>query len=673
MRTLSKNYSGKLFIFCLLLSITPVVILGYYSYSKSSAAVQEVAKMSNLRMVEQMQAGVEQVLRVVDYSAIQFIQSTLLERSMSIKREKAHTDPALYSDLMQSINSLPAYALGIDNVYLVNLAQGWFAHSSGMRDLQELSLLKEWQEFITLNKPFYWQAVSDGEGLPASAGVYLVKPIPINTNEPEGLFILKFSAVELYSLLRVDPYGETIILDGQQHVIAHSDKKQIGSDYSTQPFLRQFSGDSGYKVVRSEEGPFGVTYRQSAYNGWIYISKVSLTDLNREARSIGWVTVGLCAGIAVVIALFALIGSKRLYSPIRRLYELVSHPAHMEHTAPGKQQDEFSYIGDVFTQLRQKQLKLNQQLDNYMVMKLLQGTVRSQELQEKLKNWQDPLGWQLQAVMAIQIDTIENTQYTDQDRDLLLFAISNIASEKLPRHMRLSPIILNESQVTIVGSEHGLTDIFQSEIHEWAASVQTAAEHYLKLSVSVGISRLYCEWEQIPQAYAEAVDALKYRLRLGQRAILYLDDIAPRGNQDIFLYPVRLEAELLDAIKLNNSEQAHRLLEQLVTHIVSREMSLTEYHMHFMRLMMDILGLIQDPDETSSMINMDDSNSLEQLRELKLVQEIIQWFRDKLIDPVMAFLEQRRSEQYSSISDEVLKMIHENLVQRSVWSYAQGV
>ena len=72
-----------------------------------------------------------------------------------------------------------------------------------------------------------------------------------------------------------------------------------------------------------ETGDMGVNYRVSSYNGWSYVSIVSIDAITKESKKIAFITLNACVIIFILIALAAFYGASRMYRPIHRLFMMM--------------------------------------------------------------------------------------------------------------------------------------------------------------------------------------------------------------------------------------------------------------------------------------------------------------------------------------------------------------
>ncbi|MFD0714376.1 hypothetical protein [Paenibacillus sp. GCM10027626] len=190
------------------------------------------------------------------------------------------------------------------------------------------------------------------------------------------------------------------------------------------------------------------------------------------------------------------------------------------------------------------------ELRRFFVIKLIHGEIREAQLRYFLEEYNYPLDWSWHAALAIQIDALEASRYEEKDRDLLLFALANIAGELIPDKARLVPVLLEQSQITIVGGSGGSRAEQKAQLFAWAEGVQQAARKYLGLQVSIGISRPQRRLIEAADSSEQAVEALRYRIRIGLESILFNDDVT-YGDPVASVFPQRAAKELYNAVNVS--------------------------------------------------------------------------------------------------------------------------
>ncbi|WP_171653934.1 helix-turn-helix domain-containing protein [Paenibacillus foliorum] len=654
------NYFKKLVLFCICIGIVPVITLGYFSYAKSSALLLEKANRSNAEMVEQARLRFEQKLKMVDNTQTQFISSSAVNMAMDKKLDSDNY--LLYEELIQSIYRLQTYEFGLSEVYLANLNQDWILDSAGRRTFAQHSLSGSFMEYAAVRKASFWTTLKSPlfeESNPLKWNMVLVKKIPINSIRPLGLLVAVLPSVELNKMVpqRSEP-GDFYVLDDKQQVIAAGNPEQVGLNLSNDPFtvrIEQDNLEANQFQLDIHNEPYSITYRKSNYNDWIYVTKVHIEDITKESRAIGWVTVAICLGLLALILVLSLQGSRKLYLPIRKLYDIVLKSPEMPNLSA--KSDELYWIERRMKVLLGNEAHMTQQLRDFFVHKLLQGAVSVSEISDRIHS-RELDTWRQLRVVCLRIDTLEGSKYTEMDKDLLLFAINNMVGELAPARMRLNPVVINEFQVTILGSNTDLPDESKAETYALARNIQEAVRDFLKLPISIGISCLFTDPIDAPRAFQEAKEALAYGIRLGDESILFLEDMYDQSIPDYMTFPQQIVRELTDHIKLLNEKNAFHLLDEFMMVVTARNISHQEFQLYLLRLLSDLLRLYQDLGGNLQDIAPNEKSVINELFMLKSAKEIVVWFQSSMIKPIIVFIEKRRDIQYTRISDMVMDIIH---------------
>lgn len=674
MKVRSAKFLLKLFIFAIVLSTIPVIFIGIFSYFKAAGIIQDKVQEGNMQILYQTQMRIEQSLKTLDYSVTQFITSPLISNAM--KQSITASEHQLLNDILSGLYSLHTTDLDIQELCLVNINEDWLINNNGIYRLSESPEKEKLMKLAAMPRVSQWMRVerqstgseeSTENGTSVYNGVSFIKKVPIFSLKPKGLIITTIPSFQISNLMTRDKkMGDFLILDQEYRVVANQNDELVGADFSRLEYtrkLQQAAETFGYFTAVQDGMQTGVTFRRSDYNGWIYLSVVSLGDITRDSREIGLITLLTCFAVLVLTGLASFLGSKRMYSPIRRLYENMTKG--LDERETGRRNNEFECIEDRVNTILKDQTRMalqikgqQQRLREYFILKLLQGEAKQEEVKEQVELMGEPSRWKWFCILSVKIDTLEDTPYEEKDRDLMMFAINNIVGELLPVENRMDPIVIKQSQVTVVGGLFETREKFRNFVFPLAESIQKVVHQSLKLKVSVGISRIYGNFSEVFKAFNESAEALKYRVHLGHEAVLYIDDVQP-GHRLQLTYPKQLKNQLVDAIKLQDADRADELLHQFIGEIFSEGLNHHDYQVYLIRFMMELAGIIQDLGESYESIFADEKVLLEQLSELKTVRDIKNWFKHTMIEPVLNYLETRNSSHQKTISGEILRLIHE--------------
>lgn len=653
-----SSYQLKLMILSIIIGTLPVIILGSYAYYNSSRTVQEKVNISNEQLLLQTKLQVEQMLKTVDNSATQLLQSSLMTGIFD--KEITNYDFQLVRDLYKSISVLQSYEYGIEEVYLYSMNQNWLLTSAGLNEYSDPAFIPQLQLFSSSYLGSFWT------GMPGDTEhIYYVKKYPFNAINPTGIIcvVLNSSKVTGGDHVFNKNMGSTFIIDEHANIVVHNESALVGTSMSNVSYLEPMfdsdeeegqyvSNDSGTKVT--------VTYRKSAYNQWTYISVVSNNIIKAESSKIGWLTLIVCVTIMIITILVSWIGSKNMYKPIKKIYnDLLRLPTLFERN---KSHGELATIGEGVNYLIENQSIIMEQLQGqqgqlkeFYVQKLFSGTIKGSAFEEQLHLYHIEKRWQSMSVVAIQIDTLQGTRYEESNRDLLMFAINNIVSELVLSEQRLVPIIYNDYQVTLIGSEEQGAS-FNNSIFAMYSEIQNAIYQYLDIKVSVGISRAFTSFDEVQQALREAKSALHYRIGLGQEAILFIEDVQPE-KEDWLRFPHEQEQALCDAMRTGDQAEADQALDELLKELFQPNTEIHDYQLKLMRLIIGLLRFGQEMNLSMRDGSVDQSALLQTLFKFRDIHEIKVWLQEQIIHPYIVEINKRRDNQHKHISEAIIEMI----------------
>ncbi|MFH5182477.1 helix-turn-helix domain-containing protein [Paenibacillus sp. TAB 01] len=673
-RLFSSKYLIRLLLLTLLIGTIPVVALGSLSFIRAKDSIQEKVIESNMQLLQQTQLNVEQVLQLFENLMTQYISTSTV--NIALQTPFTPDNFVLMNELSAGLNKLQPYELGIHDVQVVNLDLEWVLSNQGFGTLNESPMKGAILDYAASKEKSFWKTIvplttnleaQTNEPLnTAAAGIRLIKKLPINRTISSGLIIGEISRNKLEKLVFNEAKErETVILDADfKPLTQHSGsvmKSENELDQAVEKIQHTTDATRGYFTFKTNQQTIGVNYTKSAYNGWYYLSFASLSDITKDSRSIGWYTFYISAGTFALILLLAWIGSKQLYMPIRRVFSVAAGD---EIINKPQDTDELKFIGDQIHLLRTSQTHMkdqlrihSKQLEAFFILRLLQGEGRPSETRERWNQFgYDPTPGLL-AVVNAEIDTLENTRYGERDRDLLLFAINNIASELIPLNRRLLPVVMIDNQVTICRGAGETPQEFEKQLCAYAEQIQKTVDEILGLQISIGISRPYQDINETHQAYKESLEALKYRVRFGDQVILPFQNVLP-DTQIAVAYPDWLEKELIDAVKMEERDKARELLSEFVQKAIQDNPRYYDLQMVLTRLLIDLMREWQDAGETVNALQATGKPLQEHLLELRTAEEIEVWFYHDVIEPMIVSLRHKWESRHQKISERMLEMIH---------------
>jgi two-component system response regulator YesN len=641
----------------MILVTIPVLSLGSLSYFKAKGIIQEKVNQGNMQVLIQTELKVEQVLQTIDNAIVQFSNSKMVNEA--INRSFEAKDFMLVNDLSGGLYKLQSYDLGISNVWMASFSNKWYLDNSGfvqfMSD-EKMKTLTEKMQFPELSK---WVTNDD------TPNILLVKKLPIHVfKDPSGVIV---AVVPHYKLQKLIPEysgeSDTIVFDSDYRLLTQVSNPAFTQDKMDQVIshlqAQASEEQSGNSVIRLQDGSIGITYKKSQFNGWVYVSLVSIEQITKESKAIGWYTFFICTGVFLILLVLSLVGSNKIYTPIRTIFESAAGDKSTEN------EDELQFIGKHLHSLRTSESRLldqiqghTRQLKEFFVRKLLLGELNLKEIQEKTEQYNYNWGSDAYCVLTVQIDTLSGTRFQENDHDLLMFAVNNMVSELTVPDSRLEPVVLGGNQVTLLRNKASTPEAGKNDVYALSELIQKTIKEIMGLQISVGISRFYTNLSMGAQAYRESLEALKYRIRFGEEAILHVEDVLP-DHRIHTVYPEWIEKQLIDALKIPDLDKAGQLLHEFLTVMLRDHIRHQEYQMILFRLLADLIREIQNAGENLQASSQEERQLFEQLFNLRTIAEIESWFMKTVLEPMVTLLNKKWENQNKNISEQMIEIINE--------------
>lgn len=651
-----------------MISSLPVIIIGMFSYFKASGEIQHNANASKTLQLGQIQNSVEQVLKTADFSLSNFVSSALVGQTLN--EPIVPQQFQLYNEIRQELTHLQTFDTGITDIVLLSTESGWFINNVGLYRLHQAVGKDDYLKFFDLPLDSAWIA-ENSDNQPRSftrcqSLVRLVKKLPLNSPRKKGLAVSEIPVCHLGKMFTYDKENESVLIaDRDNQIFLHANPLLLGAiDLKQSVFSRiaKLPEQAGQFRLTGGNTDFSVTYRKSDYNGWTYLSFIDIKELTKQSRAIGWFTAATCIGLLVLALIAAWVFSQRFNSPIEKLFKFAFSTFQPEK--PGK--DGFEFI----TRQIHKVLDTNARLENNLqsqieqlkvlfMLKLFRGDLGAKEIEHRLYSLGYDRHWTTLSLVTIQIDTLEGTRYDNRDMDLLLFAMNNMMEEIVPPHRRLTPIVIDQTQATAVACNSETEEGVQEELYPLAQNIQQTISRYLHLSVSVGISLPYRDAVHTQHAYQESLEALKNRIRLGDRTIIFFRDLPLARSPLHTFFPSKVQGELSDAIKLADRDKAVHLLQAFFRELSKKQLGPKEYEIWTARLLIDFVQLTHTLG-IPYLPFMDNQSIFEQLFKWRSPREIQDWLRYSVIEPIIVAVEERTQTQYKKISEQIIQIIHED-------------
>lgn len=556
------------YLIVIVLSISIVSIILYTLFS--NRAMKEIDNSS-----KQMLSQVSYTANVV-YKQIQDVSGQLLMDNDIIS--------FLYVEEVNKIFDQKAYLFisKIQNVYpfladisLYNFANGEYVDTLGLpRDpTAAAAAQRKFQDFHPRK----------AEKDPASGQLHLLtfrivpewQPI---TNTPKSAIVLDLNESSIQNTIRAinasTKNADTFVMDASGTILSHSDSAYFMENFSRKDYVKRIlnGGESmGSFVQTLDHKKQLITFVRSSALDWYFVTVRPYDVLLSDIYTLRNWTLLVALLLVLIGAAIAMFWTGNLYNPIRALVDRVTEIRGAEAERGGLlHEDEYRLLNDAFASTIQstKMLESNlhrskQILKNSSMLSLLNGIDKT-TLSQLEKEWGSRLKGPYFTVILFKIDMyrVFKEKYSSIDRELIRFAIGNIAQELLGKGFANDTAVTEEEIIVLLQSpqreRNDALDLTLSEI-------QDNVQLYYTVTVSVSIGDWCDSVSELPHSYRTAQSYSAYRMFYGHNCIINGSMISEIDNG--LRYPSSRERKLIESIKLCSDKNIRADLDDWIAYL----------------------------------------------------------------------------------------------------------
>ncbi|MCD9020316.1 helix-turn-helix domain-containing protein [Cohnella silvisoli] len=534
-----KRYSiyRKLLVSYLLLVLLSILLISAFLYQRFSYQAEAEINRVTLTTLDQL----DQATRSIQDRVISVGSELLHEPDLIAAMLSDSTSPLLENEVVIKLRNIQAVYPFIEYISVYNSNTGRYLNHRGITKAIDGELIGRienggngaYMEFVPrrldltpLGTPMdpipilSYVLYSNFSNLIPKSGAII-----IHVNEEKAIG-------ELTRSLAASTGNEWMVLDGRGMVISHSDPSQFLNNLSNESFVKTIlaspQSEQGHFTESSGGDKQLINFSKSAKTGWILIGKRPYEQLflGLDGRqTIIWAATLILTIIGVLLA-FRL--ASRMFRP-------------------------YSAFQNQQTLLEASWKRAYPLLQESYLRKLLTGQKSGGATETNLFEW--PSGEECRyCVIVAQIDDYRQfLARSNKDRELIRFAIRNIADELMKPYGTFRTLEVENDHLVILvrfgeskPAEHFLLTLIE---------LQQTVRQYFRMTVTLGIGDVVHAEEAIKDSYHSAHGYLKYRLFVGHGSIIDRDSIASqigKGGD----YPAKMEDSLIDAIKLGHKKEA---------------------------------------------------------------------------------------------------------------------
>ena len=237
-----------------------------------------------------------------------------------------------------------------------------------------------------------------------------------------------------------------LILDNEYHVVASQSKNITEMEMMVKEIsdgIEKNKASDGHFIKAINNERFAVNFIRSDYNEWVYVSILSLKEITRDSRNIAWIAIFGCGFIILLTGFASVFATKRIYVPIKNIYSYIEGIYGKGDLA--RNRDEMKYIKDGISSLveakGQMAEKINvqiEQLKEFFVMKLFDRDLQNNDMNKNIVLFEGAT-WEWLCIVAIEVDSFDESHFNEKDRNLIMFTVNNIVNEIIPPEIEYFP------------------------------------------------------------------------------------------------------------------------------------------------------------------------------------------------------------------------------------------
>ncbi|MFC5651027.1 helix-turn-helix domain-containing protein [Paenibacillus solisilvae] len=407
--------------------------------------------------------------------------------------------------------------------------------------------------------------------------VTLVRTYPLihSPGYRRGAIAIHIKEEELYHLLTDadnKSLGDTFMLDPNGLMVSSAVKSMLGQDRSQDDSMARVLKESkeGYFQATVNSEPSSVFYVTSAYTGWKIVNVVPEIQLNKPLINVRNALIVIAAILFIAAGLLAILFGRWTLNPVNRFAanltrKLKNHPFYAG--MDWKDGNQFAIfenaVSDILTDSErlQKQIKENKPIMKWRLMMEILTDYPAHN--RNIGQYMELVGVQLHPnryiVMSAEFDRKSEIGLI-RDLHLYAYALCNVAEELINAESKGAATPWEDGQSAIIISFDDDDDAKHAlRAAAVADMLKNFVEEHFKRTVSIGIGREVFDLRNIHISHKQSMEALKYKLVMGNNTIIAADEIQDYSVGGFHRLFAAAEG-MIDSIKLQDEE---KLLQQM--------------------------------------------------------------------------------------------------------------
>jgi len=667
----------------ILILLIPMLISGVV-YMQSTTIIKNEINRANVALLNEVKQAMDNQLQDIRNLAFQIAWNDKVEGLIGVKNSLT---PYNIFTIRQMINDFGVYKVAngfIDDFYVYFRNTDIVVSPSGLYNSAKLyqnaskyeqMSYEEWHQFVQgYHQNKYLPLVIKDVNGERRKYIGFIQSIPIhNRHQADANLVIQLEEKRLKEAvdsLNWVSQGIVFIIDKENNILASTDS----SFSSTELKYEMLTGQSGIIYRQLDEERVAISYTTSNVSDWKYVSIIPeyiFLDKVEYIRKLILISVLLCLLVGGIMAYML---SRKNYYPLNDLIQSFIHKVGIPIWKDNS--NEYIFLKEAISKILEDQEEINERLKQQndilrtnFILKMLKGRIgKNYSIEDSLAAFNIHFYSDIFAVVLLYIEDFEGLFYDSDNEDqeqrlnLVQFIINNVIQELMGQTGNAYMAEMDESIACLVNFHEGQEINFKEKIIDIIKQAQKFVQKEFQIYFTASISNIYYTIAGISNAYREALDAMEYKMVVGESSIIHYDDIKGSvSGSDFYYYSIEMEQQFINTIKAGDFDNAKNILDMIFEKSFSeRTISINAAKCIVFNLINTIMKAVYEISSTfmdSSFV--DTLNPVERLLQCDTVMDLKKHIMDILLN-VCNYINENEKNNSKELSQKIIGYVMEN-------------
>lgn len=488
-------------------------------------------------------------------------------------------------------------------------------------------------------------------------------PMGYSDDSNTGTLVIMLDMSQVLKLLQSTKWtnlGTLLIIDENDVMI-----KSTGPLDSLPSDLKyeSLSNISGTVHSKWKDEDVVISYISSGITKWKYVSIIPSKIFYSKAKYIRNITVistFLCLIVGSIIAYFF---TKKNYNPLKRIVDVIVDKVSI---SAEDNSNEYNFIKNAVLNIIDEKNEAYQKLDRQnsmlkvnFLLKLLKGDFDIDiPIEEAMTCYDMKFDSDTFAVMLFLIEDYgifeKDGSNKLEDMRLARLVVGNVIEEIINQKNRAYVLQEDDVIACIVNFQPENSIAYREEMLDTVNQSQKFILDKFSIRYTVSLSSIHQNYYGISKAYREALEAMEYRIVIGNGKIIEYEKIKERSNKsNLHTFNLEIEYRFMNCIKARDFKNARLIMHDVINDCFYKsEMPIQMAKCLMFSIINTMINAINEMSIIYDKNFMERLNPVEQLLKCKTVEEI-----EQKMDSILNSIERNIEESNRRVSSELWKEV----------------